>query len=76
MDLRGRIPPRRVEGRKVMILIFSRPALARRAIAHPRAFLEGFRNALTSNGVTYSDPSTSLSIAYDLGRDLRKGGAA
>lgn len=60
-----------------MLAIIRHPRLIGRAIRYPRIFALGWREALTSNGMTYdNDPSSPRSEAYDVGRDLRKLGRA
>lgn len=42
------------------------------ALRHPLIALTGFREATTSNGLTFDDdPYSDRSVAYDVGRNLR-----
>jgi hypothetical protein len=57
--------------------IFRHPRLLLVVLHHPRIFALGFREATSSDGVTYDDdPSSPRSESYDTGRDLRRWGRA
>lgn len=45
----------------------------RYAVRHPRIALLGFREGRGDSGMTYDgDPSSDRSVAYDVGRTLRR----
>jgi hypothetical protein len=45
----------------------------RDALAHPRCLLLGYREGNGYTGVTYdNDPESPRSVAYDVGRTLRR----
>lgn len=43
-----------------------------RALRHPRIALAGFKEGWGDLGLTFGDPYTSRSVAYDVGRTLRR----
>jgi hypothetical protein len=57
--------------------VLRHPYLLRYALWHPLIFALGFREAHSSNGMTYDEnPWSARSMAYDAGRDLRCWGRA
>lgn len=57
--------------------IIRHPSLLLLALRHRAEFKLGWREAYTSNGMTYDDdPWSNRSLAYDAGRDLRLRGAS
>jgi len=57
--------------------IVRHPTLLRDVLRHPRVFALGWKEARSTNGLTYDgDPTSPRSTAYDCGRDLRLMGRA
>ena len=53
--------------------IIRHPSLIVTALRHRAEFVLGWREAMSSDGMTYdNDPWSPRSLAYDAGRDLRR----
>lgn len=46
------------------------PIIGREALAHPVVYVTGLRESSGNAGITYGDPYSTRSTAYDLGRNL------